>query len=126
MKNRFRILILALFAFGSAIFADDFKSMVIPGDGGVTPQSLPHVSGDQFMFIRNFTQEASVSITRGVVTVTKANQGTADVLSAAILDPSSSPEVINVVVIAGPADVTVTCGAAAGNNCFISFKKESN
>ena len=51
--------------------------------------------------------------------------GTANVLTAAILDPSntSSLEVINDVVIAGPADVTVTCGD--GTDCFIAYRKGS-
>ena len=49
----------------------------------------------------------------------------ANVLVAAILDPSQPTEVINTIVIAGPADVSVTCGSTTGN-CFISFKKEGN
>ncbi len=80
------------------------------------------------MVIRNFTQEDSTSSTRGVVTVTTRGSTviTAGVLTAAILSTTTAPpDVINSVVIAGPADVSVTCGAAPGN-CFISFKKDSN
>jgi hypothetical protein len=116
-----------LFASATFLFADDFKSMVIAGGGSLDPI---RVHGDQFMVIRNFTQEGSASSTRGVVTVTTRG-GTvmmADVLTAAILDMSTTPplEVINSVVIAGPADVTVTCGAPMMKNCFISYKKDSN
>jgi hypothetical protein len=125
MNNLFRISAVALCAFVGTTFADEFKSKVIPGDGGVTSQLLAHVQDDQFMFIRNFTQENNASITRGVVTVTK-HATTADVLVAALLDPTSPPEIINDIVIAGPADVSVTCGAPSGSNCFISYKKEGN
>lgn len=114
--------VLAFVAFASA---DDFKSMVIPSGG---PTDLPRIHGDQFMVIRNFTQEGSAIIDpRGVVTVTKPPTSVTpvNVLAAAILDPSESPEVINSVVIAGPADVSVTCGSMTGD-CFISFKKDSN
>jgi len=128
MKSLFRGFVAAFFCFVFAViaFADDFKSMVIQGDSGFTATPLPHIQGDQFMVIRNFTQEASASSMRGTVTVTKPPGGmSVKVLAAAILDPSVSPEVINSVVIAGPADVSVTCGAATGN-CFISYKKDSN
>jgi hypothetical protein len=46
-----------------------------------------------------------------------------NVLAAAILDMTPL-EVINNVVIAGPADVTVTCDPSA--TCFVSYKKDSN
>ena len=46
------------------------------------------------------------------------------VLAAAILSMPTA-EVINSAVIAGPADVSVTCGDTTGS-CFISFKKDSN
>jgi hypothetical protein len=128
MKNLLRILAFALCAFAGTTFADEFKSMVIPGDGGVTPQPLPRVHGDQFMVIRNFTQEGIAGDPHGVVMVTKppSSLTPVNVLAAAILDPSMSPEVINSVVVAGPADVSVTCGASPGSNCFISYKKDSN
>jgi hypothetical protein len=74
------------------------------------------------MLIRNFTQEGGTD--RGFVTVNH----NVNVLTAAILtsDPTQgTEEVINTVIIAGPADVTVTCGTTTGN-CFITFKKESN
>lgn len=100
---------------------DDFKSETITSGATVI---LPRVHGDQFMVIRNFTQEDGS--TRGIVTVTKPpSTGTpVNVLTAAILT-ASPPDIINTVVIAGPADVAATCGNTSGN-CFISFKKKGN
>ena len=121
MKNFLQVFTLVLCGFAGTTLADDFRSIVIAG--GVT-QALPRVHGDQFMVIRNFTQENG--ITHGVVTVTMLPGTTAvNVLAAAILT-MSPPDVINSVVIAGPADVSVSCGATSGMNCFISFKKDSN
>jgi hypothetical protein len=124
MKNFLRILPFALCAFAGTTFADDFKSMVILMGG---PTDLPRIHGNQFMVIRNFTQDGLSTDPRGLVTVTKppTSLTPVKVLAAAILDPSMSPEVINSAVIAGPADVSVTCGSTTGN-CFISFRKESN
>ena len=127
MKNLLLILALALCAFAGTTFADDFKSVTIPGGTSLDPI---RVHGDQFMVIRNFTQETTGTM-RGVVMVTQLPVTTSvNVLAAAILDPMNntqgSAEVINSVVIAGPADVTVTCGAPTGMNCFVSYKKDSN
>lgn len=121
MKNLLRIFALTIFTLPGVAPADDFKSMVVAN--GVTAD-LPRIHGDQFMLVRNFTQDDGSP--RGFVTVTKPpNGGTSvNVLSAAVLD-ASPPDVINSVVIAGPADVSVTCGTTAGN-CFISFRKDSN
>ena len=121
MKNFLRIFVFTLCVLAGIAFADDFKSMVVAS--GVTAD-LPRIHGDQFMVIRNFTQDDGSP--RGVVTVTKPpNGGTSvNVLAAAVLD-ASPPDVINSVVIAGPADVSVTCGITSGN-CFISYKKDSN
>jgi hypothetical protein len=128
MKSPFPRFLAALFCFAFAVllFADDFKSMTFSAADGTV--SLPRVHGGQFMVIRNFTQEGITTDTRGVVMVTKPPSALSavSVLTAAILDPTTSPDVINDVVIAGPADVTVTCGAPAGSHCFISFKKDSN
>jgi hypothetical protein len=118
MKNLLRILaLIAVCAFAGTTFADDFKSVVIPATGF----GPIRVHGDQFMFIRNFTQDITAP-TRGVVMVTTPPGGTmVNVLSAAILDKTPL-EVINSVVIAGPADVMATCDPGA--ICFISYKKE--
>jgi hypothetical protein len=119
MKNFLRILPLVLCVFAGTTFADDFKSVTITGG---TPLGPIRVHGDQFMVIRNFTQDTGT--TRGVVMVTQLPGITSvNVLAAAILDMTSL-EVINNVVIAGPADVTVTCDPMA--TCFISYKKDSN
>jgi hypothetical protein len=120
MKNPLRILAFAVCVLAGIAFAGDFKSAIIAGGGSL---SLPHVANDQFLVIRNFTQDGAVG-SRGFVMVT-THTGTANVLTAAILDPSntSSLEVINDVVIAGPADVTVTCGD--GTDCFITYRKGS-
>ncbi len=118
----FVVLIFSCFAFG-----DNFKSLVVPGDGTATTEtSLPRVHADQFMVIRNFTQEDGT--TRGVVIVTKPPTSVTpvNVLSAALLDQSQPTETVNSVVIAGPADVSVTCGSSVGKNCFISYKKDGN
>src|SRR5213080_22387 len=121
IKNVLQILPIALCGLAGTAFADDFKSMVITS--GMSAD-LPPIHGDQFMVIRNFTQDDGSP--RGVVTVTKPpNGGTSvNVLAAAVLD-ASPPDVINSVVIAGPADVSVTCGTTTGN-CFISYRKDSN
>jgi hypothetical protein len=112
------ILIFSGFAFG-----DDFKSLTI--DPLMSSETI-RVHNGQFMVVRNFTQENGA--TRGVVMVTKPPSGSTpvnavNVLTAALLtDP---PDVINSVVIAGPADVVFTCGDTTGH-CFVSYKKDSN
>lgn len=129
MNKIFRPLapVFLILTFSCLARADDFKSLVIAGDEGATPTPLPRIHGNQLMVIRNFTQDASTSTTSGVVTITKPPGGASvSVLTSAILDPANPPEIINSVVIAGPADVSVTCGASSGSNCFISFKKISN
>lgn len=113
--------LLILAAVGLTV-ADDFKSITFDTASSQTIR----IHGDQFMLIRNFTQEGGSD--RGVISVNelRTNQ-TATVLTAAILDPSSpTVEVINTVIIAGPADVTFTCGSDATGNCFVSYKKASN
>lgn len=102
-------------------FAGSFQSATIAPGGSLTIA----VGDSRFLVIRNFTQEGGTS--RGVVTVT-TDTGTANVLTAAILDTSSTAvplEVISNVVIAGPATVTVTCPADATDS-FITYRKESN
>jgi len=121
MKNLLRILVFGICLLAGPAFADDFKSMTIATGATV---DLPRIHGDQFMVIRNFTQEDGSL--RGVVMVTKPPDSvtSVSVLTAAVLT-ASPPDVINNVVIAGPADVSVTCGNTSGN-CFISYKKDSN
>ena len=123
MKSWFPRVLVALFCFGfaSAIFAGDFKSAVVI-DG--SPLGPIHVAGDHFLVIRNFTQEGGT--TRGLVNVYDISTGqSANVLAAAIIDtdPGTPVEVINNVVIDGPANVTVTCGTGA--TCFVTYRKGS-
>jgi hypothetical protein len=107
--------------FSCFVSADDFNSITFDS----TSSQTIRVHGDQFMVIRNFTQE--MGSMRGLVMAAKPDAmtgTTVNVLAAAILS-NPTLEVINNVVIAGPADVTFTCGTGGGN-CFISFKKDSN
>ncbi|HWY41079.1 MAG TPA: hypothetical protein VNX27_09815 [Chthoniobacterales bacterium] len=122
MKRSIRLLA-TLFVFASASFirADEFKSETILSTTTFGPI---HVQGNQFMLIRNFTQDGAFSADQGFVTVTKP-PGTGTpviVLTAANLSPPT--DVINNVIIAGPADVMVMCGTPG--NCFISYKKGDN
>jgi|SRR5207249_1295405 len=114
---------LFVLAFANFVQADDFRSLTIVGG---TSSDLIRVHGNQFMLIRNFTQEDGT--VRGVATVTTPPNGgpTINVLLAAALSQSQPPEVINSVVIAGPADVQFTCGASSMKHCFVSYKKDSN
>jgi hypothetical protein len=112
MKRFFLLLSVAVFA--GTIFAGDFKSAII-----TTSALTINVPEDQILHIRNFTQEGGNE--RGVVTVTINNQ-TVNVLNAAIIDTTVPPEIINQIVIAGPATVTVPPIASA--TLFISFRKE--
>jgi hypothetical protein len=107
--------------FSRAVFGDDFKSLTISSG---SPSETFRVHNGQFMVVRNFTQDDLIGA-RGVVTVTKPPSGTpVNVLTTATLD-ASPPDIINSVVIAGPADVVFTCGDTTGN-CFVSYKKDNN
>jgi hypothetical protein len=127
MKQIFRRISPALLVliFSCLAFGDDFKSKVFPPS--TTPTNLPTVHGDQFMVVRNFTQEDTSTGIRGVVQVsTDGGTNWVDVLTAAFADPNAAkPDIINSIVIAGPARVRATCGGLSGN-CFLSFKKDSN
>jgi hypothetical protein len=118
--------LVSVFFCASAAFAvadDDFKSKILQANDRLSIT----VPVDHFLKIRNFTQEGGNQ--RGLVTVTTTSNGlTANVLTAAIIDPmaaAGSLEVINSVVIEGPANVTVTCGNADAS-CFVSYRKDSD
>jgi hypothetical protein len=120
MNLSFRFLT-SLFVFAFAAFANagDFVSVVVQAT-----QSLPTITvpGDRILVIRNFTQEAGGK-TRGFVSVTTNGLTANNVLTATIVDPAAPQgtlEVINNVVIAGPATVTVNGG---DTNCFITYRK---
>lgn len=79
------------------------------------------IAQNVFLRIRNFTQEGG--ITRGAVMVTIGDQ-TANVLSASQINTNSiatAPEVLNRVVIAGPAIVTVN--PVVGATLAITYQK---
>lgn len=117
----FRVLAaLFILSFAGVARADDFKSVVLVGPSS---SKVIQVAGIQYLVIRNFTQDGGSQ--RGVVTV-NTTEGMANVLTAAILDPTNMTplEPINDVIIAGPAGVTVTCGSDA-IDCYISYKKVS-
>jgi len=107
----------------SLAFADAFTSDII------TPTSSPltiSVPDQHFLRIRNFTQEGGSQ--RGVVSV-NSNGQTSNVLTATMIfangssTPTSSipPEIIEPVVIAGPAEVTVA--PVPGATLFITYRQ---
>jgi hypothetical protein len=104
-------------AFATFSAAGDFRSMVLTPANPSFPINVPN---DRFLVIRNFTQVGSTT-PRGLITAT-VNSVPADILAAAFVNSmSSSIEVINNVIVAGPADVMVTCGSGA--TCFVSYRK---
>ncbi len=109
-----------LLSAASVVFAGGgFKSRIITS----SPLTIP-VPDDHFLRVRNFTQQGGVD--RGVVTVTLNDQST-NVLTASRIDTSSlstSPETMNQVVIAGPAEVTIA--PVAGATLFVTYRKEPN
>jgi len=108
-------------AVGLAV-ADNFRSLTVTATS--SPQTI-RVHGDQLMFIRNFTQDGGTA-TRGTVSVEKPPGANAiKVLTAAMVDDTNPPEVINTIVIAGPADVVINCPDPDAT-CFISYRKGSN
>jgi hypothetical protein len=121
MKTRLSLaLAVLLFASGALLIANDIKSVIITGGTSNTID----VSNEEVLRVRSFTQTGGT--TRGLVTVTPDSGDPADVLAAAIIDPSSSSnlEVINSVTIAlkQHASVEVTC--PSGATCFVSYRKE--
>ena len=101
------------------VCAGGFHSVII-----TTSPLLLNVNDQRSLRIRNFTQEGGTQ--RGVVMVTTSG-GTANVLTATIVNPtaslSASPlEPINQVVIAGPA--TVTINPVSGATLFITYRKQ--
>ena len=122
------LIALGILAAASLAFANPFKSKIITGTSSALAITVPD---DHFLKITNFSQEGGTD--RGVVAVTfsgENNSGTANVLTATRIDLSTgansqnSPEIINRVIIAGPAEVTVT--PVTGATLFITYRKESN
>src|SRR5262249_61487333 len=126
MKIAARCLIAAvMLAAASFAFGHPFKSKII-----TTSPLMITVGDDQFLDIKNFSQEGGID--RGVVSVTFTgeNGGTANVLTAVRIDLSTGsnsqnfPEIGNHVIIPGPAQVTVA--PVLGATLSITFRKESN
>jgi hypothetical protein len=122
MKILFRRSLVACVVLGATSFVfagGGFKSRVITS----SPLTIT-VPDEHFLRLRNFTQQGGVD--RGVVTVT-LNDQSANVLTASRIDTSSvstSPEIMNQVVIAGPAEVTIA--PVVGATLFITYRKEGN
>ena len=127
MKILFRRYLVACVLFGTTTFAfaGEFKSRIITS----SPLMIT-VPDNHFLKVSNFTQEGGVD--RGVVTVTLTGQTeqtgqTANVLTASRIDSSTGgasqnpPEIINRVIIAGPAQVTVA--PVLGATLFITYRK---
>jgi hypothetical protein len=117
--KRFVSLAVVATAAATTLRAGEFHSVVIT----TSPLTL-NVNDDHSLRIWNFTQQGGTE--RALVTVTTST-GTANVLAATIIDPTASPtpgplEPINQVVIAGPAQVTVTPVADA--TLFITYRKQ--
>jgi hypothetical protein len=118
-----------IFATAAVVFANPFKSKIITGNDSTLVITVPD---DHFMKITNFTQDGGTD--RAVVEVTLPgdtdNGGTTIVLTATRIDFSTgsnsqnSPEIVNRVTIAGPAQVTVR--PIVGAKLFISYRKELN
>jgi hypothetical protein len=86
------------------------------------------VSDDQVLRVWNFTQVGGAD--RGAVAVT-IDSHTTNVLTASRIDTVSSgtlsqdsPDVVNQVVIAGPAEVAIA--PVLGATLFITFRKDTN
>jgi hypothetical protein len=110
------------------VFAGEFKSRIITS----SPLMIT-IPDNHFLKVSNFTQEGGVD--RGVLTVTLNDQSdqtgqtgqTANVLTTSRIDSSTGgasqnpPEIINRVIIAGPAQVTVA--PVLGATLFITYRK---
>jgi hypothetical protein len=123
------LIALIILATASFAFAGPFKSRIITGTSSALTITVPD---DHFLKITNFSQEGGTD--RAVVKVTLQGDtetgGTTNVLTATRIDLSTgtnlqnSPENINRVIIAGPAQVTVA--PVTGATLFITYRKESN
>ena len=125
MKIVVRRCLFGLFFLGiaSLAFAGPFKSRVITG----SPLEIT-VPEDQVLRVWNFTQVGGAD--RGAVAVT-IDSRTTNVLTASRIDTVSSgslsedsPDIVNQVVIAGPAEVAIA--PVLGATLFITFRKETN
>ena len=110
---------------GGFVFAGGFKSKIIT----TSPLTIT-VPDDRFLKITNFTQEGGTD--RGVIRVNLSGDagGIANVLTATRIDLSTGinaqnvPEVVNKVIIAGPAEVRIA--PVMGATLVVTYKKEPN
>ena len=102
-----------------SVWAGPYHTKIIPSTG--EPLTLT-IAQNVFLRIRNFTQEGGV--TRGTVMVTIGDE-TVNILNATQISNNSNvatpPEVMNRVVIAGPAIVTIN--PVVGANLAITYQK---
>jgi hypothetical protein len=120
-----RCLVAFLFLNGGFVFAGGFKSKIIT----TSPLTIT-VPDDRFLKITNFTQEGGTD--RGVIRVNLSGDagGIANVLTATRIDFSTGinsqnlPEIVNRVIIAGPAEVRIA--PVPGATLLITYKKEPN
>jgi hypothetical protein len=111
-------ILLSLFASAAVVFAGPFHTKIITS--GSEPVVLI-LAQNVFLQVKNFTQEGGT--TRGTVAVTVDGQ-TANVLTASQINATSVavvPEIINRIVIAGPA--TVTINPVADATLTITYRK---
>jgi hypothetical protein len=98
----------------------DFQSVVLSAT--INPSVTITVPNGRFLVIRNFTQVGGTTRGEVMATLLSGVNPTVNVLDAALLDPTMSPEVINNVVVAGPASVSATCPDLAAT-CFLTYRK---
>jgi hypothetical protein len=116
MKRHTASLLIAFFCLtvSSVTFAGEFNSKIITSDGDALTLTIPD---EHFLRIRTFTQQGGTE--RGVVAVSVNGGQTTNVLTAALIDESVAPESIKRVVVAGPAQVTVS--PVPGATLFITY-----
>jgi hypothetical protein len=117
MKRHTTSLLIAFFcvAVASVVIAGEFNSKIITSDGDALTLTVPD---EHFLRIRTFTQQGGTE--RGVVAVSANGGPTTNVLTAALIDESvAPPEFIKRVVVAGPAQVTVS--PVPGATLFITY-----
>jgi hypothetical protein len=126
IKTHFTWWLVAFFLLNAGfVSAGGFKTKIVT----TSPVTIP-VPEDRFLKITNFTQEGGTD--RGVVRVNLSGDsgGSANVLTATRIDLSTGinaqnvPEVVNKVIIAGPAEVRIA--PVMGATLVITYKKEPN
>ena len=114
-----------LFLLTSATFATagDFVSVVL--SSSTTSSMTIDVPSNRFLIIRNFTQVGGSTRGDVIATLLSGVNPAVTILDAVLVDPTTPPEVINNVVVGGPASVLVECPDMAAT-CFITYRKGSD